>query len=379
MEKWRVRKNMLVALMKDLDPTRVFWPASPCDGLDDEGVYNNRPDHGDCHTYQIDKWLKMRPRFCSEFGHQSYPSKETALQFVNAKDVNPDNKLFAYHQKSPRWDKPLRTGITDNFRAPKGGFSAEDRLYLSLVKQSLWVRRATEAWRTQMPHCMGTLIWQLNDNWPVASWSMIEFGGKWKPLMYESRRFFAPVAAFVTSPEKGVLALTAVNDGPKPVGVKVRLRLMTFDCKTLQTEDFTATVEPNKAALLKKYAEEDFGKGYSRQGRFLVVDVRADDPSIKTYQSGWIFDSFKNLNLAKANVKMEAKEKDGAFLVELSTDKPAFGVWVEAFGEPGEFSDDFVTLVPGEMRTITFKPRDPKTTFADFKKSLTLKHIRATY
>ena len=208
---------------------------------------------------------------------------------------------------------------------------------------------------------------------------MVEFGGKWKPLMYESRRFFAPVAAFVTSPEKGVIALSAVNDGPKPVGVKVTLRLMTLEGETLKTETFYTSVEPNKAALLKKYAEEDFGKGYSRQGRFLVVDVKADDPSIKTYQSGWIFDSFKNLNLAKANVKMEAKEKGGAFQVELSTDKPAFGVWVEAFGVPGEFSDDFLTLIPGEPRTITFKPRDPKTTFADFKKSLTLKHIRATY
>ena len=72
-------------------------------------------------------------------------------------------------------------------------------------------------------------------------------------------------------------------------------------------------------------------------------------------------------------------EKGAAFTVTLSTDKPAFSVWVEAFGIPGEFSDNHFTLLPGEPRTLTFKPRDPKTTFDDFRKSLTVKHIRETY
>ena len=376
---WKKRTQAQAKWMKELDPSRAFWPSSPCDGYDDPCKVYCKPRRGDFHTYSINKWLEMSPRFCSEYGHQSYPSKEVALTFVKPEQVDPENPAFAYHQKASWWDKPLKSGITDNFKAPKNGFKPEDKLYLSLVKQARTVRRASEAWRTQMPHCMGELIWQLNDNWPVASWSMVEFTGKWKPLMYEARRFFAPVAAFVTTPKKGVLTLTAVNDGPKPVGVKVRLRLMTFDCKTLMTEEFEAKVAPNKAALLKEYSEDVFGTKWSRRGRFLVVDVEADDPAIKTYQSGWFFDIPKTLNMEKPDIKMAARNEGGRWLVTLSTDKPAFGVWVETPGIPGEFSDNFIALVQGEPRTLEFRPHDPKTAFDAFRKSLTLKHIRATY
>ena len=377
---WRERRDFFMALMKELDPSRTYWPSSPCDGFDDQGERYNKPRNGDWHTYgQWAKWTECRPNFCSEYGFQSYPSKETALLFVNPEDVDPAKPLFAYHQKSKYGNGMLRKAIDMFYRQPEGGLSAEDKLYLSLNNQARLVRRGSEAWRTQMPYCMGELIWQLNDNWPVASWSMVEFSGKWKPLMYEARRFFAPVAAFVTSPKKGVVTLSAVNDGPKAVGVKARLRLMTFDSKTLMTENFEATVEPNNAALLKTYAESDFGTDRSRRGRFLVVDIESDDPAVQTYQSGWFFDAPKDLNMEKPDIKMEAKDENGKWLVTLSTDKPAFGVWVEAFGVPGEFDDNHIALIPGEPRTLVFTPRDAKTTFADFEKSLTFKHIRATY
>ena len=376
---WKKRTAAQARWMKELDPARTFWPSSPCDGFDDPCRKYNKPRKGDWHSYGQYGWLTARPNFCSEYGFQSYPSRDVALTFVKPEDVDPAKPLFAYHQKSNYGDGKLKDAMGRLYRKPECGLSPEDKIYVSLNCQAWLVRRASEAWRVQMPHCMGELIWQLNDNWPVASWSMVEYGGKWKPLMYEARRFFAPVAAFVTTPKKGVVTLSAVNDGPKPVGVKATLRHMTFEGKTLRTETFEATVEPNKAVLIKECAEGAFGDEAARRKSFLVVDVKADDPSLKTWQTGWVFDTFRNLDLAKANVKMEAKENDGAFEVTLSTDRPAFGVWVEAFGVPGEFSDDFFALLPGEPRTLVFKPRNAETTFADFRKALTLKHIRATY
>ena len=376
---WKKRTQAQAKWMKELDPSRTFWPSSPCDGFDDPCKVYNKPRNGDWHTYGEGGWLGARPNFCSEYGFQSYPSKDVALSFVKPEDVDPAKPLFAYHQKSPYGNGKLVKAINNYYRKPKGGFSGENHIYISLNNQARLVRRASEAWRTQMPHCMGELIWQLNDNWPVASWSMVEFGGKWKPLMYEARRFFAPVAAFVTTPKKGVITLTAVNDGPKPVGVKVRLRLMTFDCKTLMTENFEAKVEPNQAVLLKEYAEDVFGTVWSRRGRYLVVDVEADDPAVKTYQSGWFFDDPKTLNMEKPAIKMDVKDEGGAWRVTLSTDKPAFGVWVNAAGIAGEFSDNHIALIQGEPRTLEFKPRDPKTAFEDFRKSLTVKCIRSTY
>ena len=376
---WKKRTAEQSKWMKELDPSRVFWPSSPCDGFDDPCKVYNKPRNGDWHTYSEGAWLGARPNFCSEYGFQSYPSKDVALSFVKPEDVDPAKPLFAYHQKSEYGNGMLTAAIGKYYRKPKGGLSGENLIYISLNNQARLLRRGSEAWRVQMPYCMGELIWQLNDNWPVASWSLVEFGGKWKPAMYEARRFFAPVAAFVTSPKKGVITLTAVNDGPKAVGVKVKLRLMTFDCKTLTTETFDAKVEPCKAVLLKEYSEEVFGTEWSRRGRFLVVDVEADDPSVKTWQSGWFFDDPKTLNMEKPDIKMEVKDDGGKWLVTLSTDKPVFGVWVNATGVAGEFSDNHIALLPGEPRALEFKPREATTSFEDFRKSLSVKHLRATY
>jgi beta-mannosidase len=298
---------------------------------------------------------------------------------VKPEDVDPANPLFAYHQKSYGGNEMLQDALKRLYRAPEGGFSPEDKIYLSLYNQARLVRRASEAWRVQMPHCMGELIWQLNDNWPVISWSMVEYGGKWKPLMYEAKRFFAPVAVFATSSEKGVVTLSAVNDSPKAVNAKATLRLMTFGGETLKTETFDAMVEPCNAVLLKKCSEDDFGNAEERKDRFLVIDVKSDDPAVKTFQTGWLFVNPKDCSFEHAEVKMESKNVDGKWLVELSTDKPAFGVWVNASGIKGEFDDNHFTLLPGEPRTLVFKPQDAATKFDDFRKSLTVKHVRQTY
>lgn len=377
---WKKRTAMQAKWVAELDPARSFWRSSPCDGFDDPCAVYNTPRNGDWHTYdEYATWHECRPNFCAEFGFQSYPSKETSLMFVKPEHVEPANPLFAYHQKSEYGSGMLLSAIEKFFKHPEGGLSGEDQIFVSLVNQARLVRRATEAWRTQMPRCMGALIWQLNDNWPVASWSMVEFGGKWKPLMYEARRFFAPVAAFATLPEKGRITLSAVNDLPKTVEAKVTLRLMTFAGETLKAETFAATLQPRTATLLKSCAESDFGNKGERRNRFLVVDIETDDKNIATYQTGWLFDTFKNLNLAEAKVQLEAAEIGGVCTITLTADKPAFSVWVEAFGIPGEFSDNHFTLLPGEPRTLRFKPRDPSATSSDFARSLTVNHIANTF
>ena len=379
-DSWLKRTAMQDKCVGEIDPARSFWPASPCDGFGDPCErWDTKPRKGDLHTYNWRGWIREQPRFCSEYGFQSYPSRDTALTFVKPEDVDPAKPLFAYHQKSPWGNGVVLDALKNLYRKPAGGFSPESKIYVSQNNQARQLRRATDAWRAQMPHCMGTLIWQLNDIWPVISWSMVEFGGKWKPAMYEAKRFFAPVAAIVTSPQNGVITLSAVNDGPKAVNVKVTLRHMTFAGDALKTETFDAAVEPNKPVLLKKYSINDFGNGEERKNRFLVVDITTDDPAIKTYQGGWLFYDPKDCNFEKAEVKMAAKQAKGKWLVTLSTDKPAFGVWVNASGIKGEFDDNHFTLLPGEPRTLVFKPQDAATKFDDFAKSLSVKHIRQTY
>ena len=376
---WRKRTAAQAKWLAELDPTRTFWPSCPCDGTGDPGDHYNGFVKGDWHSYSWKSWLGPKPRFVSEYGFQSYPSHDTALQFVKPEDVNPGNRLFAYHQKSVYYGARMLQEAQDTiYRKPEGGFSPEDKIYLSLNAQGWLLRQAAENWRVQTPHCMGTLIWQLNDNWPVASWSLVEYGGKWKPSMYEARRFFAPVAAFVVDRDNK-FKLSAVNDSPKAINAKVQLRLMAYSGETLKTETFETAVEPNKAVLLKAYPKDEFGSPEERKDRFLVIDIKPDDPAVKTYQSNYMFGYAKDCNFEKAEVKMEAKSENGKWLVTLSSDKPAFGVWVNASCIAGEFDDNHLTILPGEPRTIVFKPLDAATKFDDFAKSLTVRNVRQTY
>src|SRR5690606_27354663 len=123
-------------------------------------------------------------------------------------------------------------------------------VYLSQVQQGLAIRTAVEWWRSLKPHCMGTLYWQLNDTWPVASWSGLDHGGGWKGLHYMARRFFAPVAAFVIPDKAGNFVVNAVNDGLEPVDIEVAIDAVAMDGNATSLARFAGKVGTDAAAAL---------------------------------------------------------------------------------------------------------------------------------
>ena len=197
-----------------------------------------------------------------------------------------------------------------------------------------------------------SLFWQLDDNWPVASWSSIEYGGKWKPLQYLAKRFFEPV--HVTLSPDGTVVV--VNDTDKPVSGKVVAERHSFDGRKKITSKTggEVTVPACSAAV--------FGKPTVRADE--VLELRFCDSVNFPVRANYKGD------LPKANVKAEI---DG-FTVTLTTDKPAFWVWMNVKGVRGEFDDNAVTLVPGKPRTFTFKPKDAVTPEL-FKKSFSVTHL----
>ncbi len=380
------RAKELERLCAAYDPTRCFWPSSPCLGPGNYGDGWKDDSSGDMHFWQVwfgDKpfshYFTVRPRFCSEFGFQSYPTKEEALTFVTPDQLNPTAPDFFYHQKSPKGNKFIMQMIMRNFRFPEG---VDAVLYLSHVQQAMAIRTAVEAWRHLQPRCMGIIYWQLNNNWPVASWSSLDYSGKWKPLHYNMKRAYAPVAISAApkwrTPE--IIEIWAVSDHDAAFEGTATLDLWTFSGERKPFASLPVRIAPRSAAKIGEYPLSVFGDNAVRTSSFLRLCLDGCAGTVAESASNeWMFGLFKDFNLAKTEVRTSFAEKGGKFLVTLESDKPAFFVWANVWRTRGEFDDNSFTLYPGEPRTVTFTPKDPGLTLNAFRTAFSVTHLRETY
>ena len=390
------RAKELEKLCAEYDPTRCFWPSSPCLGPGNYGDGWKDDSSGDMHFWQVwfgDKpfshYFTVRPRFCSEFGFQSYPTKEEALTFVTPDHLNPTAPDFFYHQKSPNGNKFIMQMIMRNFRFPEG---VDAVLYLSHVQQAMAIRTAVEAWRHLQPRCMGIIYWQLNNNWPVASWSSLDYSGKWKPLHYNMKRAYAPLA-ISAAPKWGdpsTIEVWAVNDRDEVFDGTASLDLWTFSGERKPFATPAVRIAPRSAAKVGEWPLAAFGDNAARSSSFLrmrlvgggsrlAATAAAAMNCVPPVSNEWMFDLFMNIDLTKTDIKTTFAEKDGKFRVTLSADRPAFFVWANVWRTRGEFDDNSFTLYPGEPRTLTFTPKTPVLTLDAFRKSFSVTHLRETY
>jgi beta-mannosidase len=367
------------------DPTRMFWPSSPCAGPGDFSDGWHDDNRGDMHYWTVwhenknfSAFYSVKPRFCSEFGFQSFSSLDVAKTFCSPDQLNPTAPDFEHHQKNTGGNSRIMETMSRYFRFPEG---FESTLYLSQVQQGIAIKTAVEAWRHLQPRCMGTLYWQLNDNWPVASWSSLEYGGKWKHLHYQAKRFYAPVAVMVVPVDNDPtnIEVWAVNDRAAPAKAEAAVELWGYNGKKLETVSLKGEVAARSALLLGRLPVSKFGTEKELDQRFLEVVLTADVNGEKeTHRNEWYFSAFKRCDLGDAVVDAIPSERSGKWTVTLTTDKPAFFVWANVSGIRGEFRDNSFTLFPGRPVTLTFTPKD-KASFADFVKALTVKHLRQTY
>ena len=216
----RLNRTIEAALKRTL-PRANWWPSSPSPGPMSFGDTWHDDTSGDMHFWSVwhegrdfEHYRDVRPRFCSEFGFQSYTSLPVIRSFADGADLNIASPVMESHQKNAGGNARIAETMFRYFRFPKDFASF---VWLSQVQQGLAIQTAVDYWRSLKPHCMGALYWQLNDTWPVASWSSLDYGGGWKLLHHMARRFFQPVN-LVVIPEAGGFRAVAVNDTADPVG-----------------------------------------------------------------------------------------------------------------------------------------------------------------
>ncbi len=220
----RMYEELFPAIMAEEDPDRSFWKASPSSG----GGFDepNSPDRGDVHYWDV--WHGNKPfteyrkflfRFLSEFGFQSFPSLRTVESFTLPEDRNVFSYVMEKHQRNAAANGKIMNYMEQMFLYPSG---LDTLIYASQLLQAGAIKYGVEHLRRNRGRCMGAVYWQLNDCWPVASWSSIDYYGRWKALHYYARRFFAPV--MISCEEEGLLT-QSLNVNAEPFEVRKAIRL----------------------------------------------------------------------------------------------------------------------------------------------------------
>ncbi|MCU4975523.1 glycoside hydrolase family 2 protein [Halobacteria archaeon AArc-m2/3/4] len=391
----RLNDETIAPAVEAEDPSRTFWPGSPSSGglFTDDGELNpHDQSRGDLHYWRVwhdgepfEDYLSVEPRFVSEFGYQSFASVDLLSEVVPDDQLNPTAPIMEHHQRHPDGNKNILQRMADHFRIP---FSFDDLVYLSQIQQGLAMEVAIEHWRRLKPYCMGTLYWQLNDLWPCASWSSIEYGDDWKALQYMARRFYAPVLVSTVVDDEGEgdgeISVWLTSDRREPTSGTLSIEFYSLEGERLAVHVESVAVESHGSRSVATLSVADElglgleGEDVSTESLLVRSSFEADgdgegEDTVETYPSFAFFEPYKHLELPEPELSVEV---DGTDVVVETTDVALF----VALETPvaGHFSDNYFHMVPGERRRLSFEATDAVTA-DDLRGAVTVRNLRETY
>jgi len=372
------RLNSLLAdIVGQEDESRRFWPSSPSLGYLDFSDGWHKDSRGDMHFWSVwheakpfEHYRDVHPRFASEFGFQSFTSLNAIESFTEAKDRNVSSPVMETHQRNNGGNARIMETMTRYFRFPK---DFEQTVFLSQVQQGLAIKTAIEYWRSTKPRCMGTLYWQLNDCWPVASWSSLDYGGQWKLLHYMARRFFRPLSV-VAVPDRasGDVILRGIND----TGA---VATATLDVLAVNTAGEERNLFIKSVTLPFEHAADvaRIGANTLKPDEFVFFSWSSPD-GVLIGENDFFPRAYRFYDLPEAKISASWSSDGGGPALDLSSD--AVAVFVSAFADlPGYFSDNAVTLLPGRKTRLTFTSRLGAKAAPEFLNPVRINHLQNTY
>lgn len=346
---------ILPAIVKETAPQTYWWPASPSSGGNFDAP--NDENRGDNHYWDV--WHGEKPfteyrkfffRYASEFGFQSFPCLKSVEQFTLPDDRNIFSRVMERHQRNQAANGKILSYLSQTFRYPN---SFDDLLYASQLMQAEAIRYGVEHWRRNRGRCMGAIIWQLNDIWPVASWASIDYYGRWKALHYAAKRFFAPV--MISAEEEGVLSqnpkineyhpapleksfrLNVCNETLRDVTGEVVWALRTPDGEIVRQNQQTLTIPAMSAKWLDKVDCADA----SLTGHYVSFAFVVDDVAVS--EGTCIFCAPKHFEFVDPRLTVETR---GDTLV-VTSHAYAKQVWLESEDADLLLDDNAFDMNPG--------------------------------
>jgi len=334
-----------------------YWASSPGDDLAEVA---NTPASGDMHYWEVwgnpahpvTQYLEITPRFMSEYGLQAWPVQRTVDAFATRAEQGMATPVIEAHQKfmAGKGNERLMKYVREEFGEPAdfAGF-----IYLSQAMQAEGIELAALHHRASRPFTMGSLYWQLNDVWPGASWSSVDWFGRWKALQFHARRFYAPVAVAALRDAKGATTVSLLNDRTHAVRGELRLRVLALDGKVLRDERKAVELAPLSATRFGAYADADLLGKTDPASTVAVFDLQVEgEPASR---GAVYFAPAKQIAWQPAGLRAELRRDGAGLVLEVAAARVARAVWIDFGALDAELSDNALTLLPGERVRLRVK------------------------
>jgi beta-mannosidase len=355
-----VFSGILDRTVNRLTPEVPYWPSSPSSDYEETS-----PEYqsGDMHDWSVwhgrvpfSEYEKHNARFMTEYGFQSFPEMATVESFTVPGDrASIFTPIMLAHQKNNEGNSIIHDYMLKDYSEPKDFASL---LYASQVLQAEGIKIGAEHLRRNRPRSMGSIYWQLNDCWPVASWSSLDYYGRWKALQYYARRFYSPL---LVSPhlENGSFAVYVVSDKTTSTSAQLRVRLMTLDGNLIN--DSTQSIQipelSSKVYVQRPLSEFVNANGTDSAKIFAVADLLVDGKAVSS--NILYFVPTKQVDLPEAQIISELTSETGGYRLRLSSKVLARSVYISLGDIDAKLSENYINLIPGEPQDIRIEASAP--------------------
>ena len=370
----KVFHEILPEVVEKYSNNTFYWHSSPSAGMGKLSGYQTTS--GDIHYWGVwhgqhpfSEFQKYLGRFMSEYGFQSFPEFRTVKQYTIKQDWDIESEVMAAHQRSGIGNLRIKSYMEEDYIIPE---DFEQFLYVGQVLQADAIQEAIEAHRRAMPYCMGTLYWQINDCWPVASWSSIDYFQRWKALQFFA--LHANKSVIVSSTEKeGKVILSVVSDETEDIKGILKLKLIDFDGNDIWTESIKIEVKENSSEVyFEKEIKELIGRSNANH-IVLVSELIRNGQSLDT--DLFYFVKPKNLKLSDPELNIEVKEETGKYVIGVFSQSLVKNLFLTIDEGNERFSDNYFDVLPGETKTVYYPKTENIPNFASKIRSI---HLQKT-
>ncbi|MFN3404727.1 MAG: beta-mannosidase [Cytophagaceae bacterium] len=379
----KVMYHILPTAIKEHDPQRFYWPSSPSSGYE----YNELPDKssGDVHDWGV--WFAKFPfeeykntmgRFVSEYGMQSFPDMKTIRSFSVPDDWDVRSPLMEFKQRSLMpWiskdmngNEMIREYVKMYYKLPD---TFENFVYTSQLMQAMGLKTAIEAHRRNMPYCMGSLYWQINDCWPTVSWSTVDYYYRYKAAHYAVKDAFQEI---IIAPEvkNDKLNIYVVSDRLNNFSGKLKFTIMDFKGNKLSEKTIPAEIKGNSSNIYYTVAINDFLTKENKNKIFATISLSIENTEV--CNNIFYFDKPKNLALPLSIPNIKVEKESEKYKITINADNLIKNLYLYTLRSEGHFTNNYFDVVPGKTLELYFIPSKEN---INLENDIYTKHLSGIY